>query len=35
VDNADAFGHNLRSDPVAREERDRQRVHTRLECVDS
>src|SRR5712675_1868401 len=30
-----AFGYNLRTDPVAREQRNRQRVHTRLVWVDS
>src|SRR5258705_7624020 len=32
---ADALGYNLRPDPVAREQRNRQRVHTRLVWVDS
>ena len=35
TEHTDAFGHYLRADPVARQQRDRQRVHTRLECVDS
>ena len=32
---ADALGYNLRADPVARQQRNRQRVHTRLVWVDS
>ena len=32
---SDALGYNLRTDPVAREQRNRQRVHTRLVWVDS
>jgi hypothetical protein len=33
--NTRAFGDYLRANSVAREERNRQRVHTRLVCVDS
>src|SRR6266550_9446117 len=35
ADHADAFGYYFRSDSIARQQGDRQRVHTRLECVDS
>ena len=35
VEHADALGYDLRPDPVAGEQRNRQRVHTRLVWVDS
>jgi len=35
ADHANAFGYYFRPDPIARQQCDRQRVHTRLECVDS
>ena len=35
AEDAHALGHHFRTDAIARQQRNRQRVHTRLECVDS
>ena len=35
TDHSHSFGYYFRPDPIARQQGDGQRVHTRLECVDS